>query len=180
MAQFFQLDNFTLHLYERDSEYLHLLTSPHYHNLDENGRMTDYPIEKGRHSMTEILNKLHRQDPVRYNDPKGVHFFLQLSRRAPPTPVVLWSAGNLRVVHARFSFPAGRDVLFVHRLPSLHQIPLSIRAEVIDDMIAYGYLVPNWVPLFTRHMCAFSHDEPDPSGRESGLHSYHPYSDPLQ
>ena len=25
--------------------------------------------------------------------------------------------------------------------------------EIFDDMMTYGYLLPNWVPLLTRYMC---------------------------
>jgi hypothetical protein len=174
MAQFFYLDNITLHIFEQDPEYLRLLSSSYYHNLDENGRITNYTINHGQHSINEILMKLHRQDPVRYNYPKDIHLFVQMQRRSTPTPLVLWSRGNLQTVHARFTFPAGRDLLFAHGLPTLQSIPLSIRGEVVRDMIAYGYLLPNWIPLFTHHMCASLHN---PTGRDGNfqLHSYQPY-----
>ena len=33
------------------------------------------------------------------------------------------------------------------------EFPQRVVAEIEDDMITYGYLLPNWVPLLTRHMC---------------------------
>lgn len=182
MAQFFRLDEFTLKLYELDSQYIQLLTSPHYHNLDELGQLTNHPIDNGIHSINQIVNSLHDKDPVKYNYPHSTHFydhvFLEMyhNYRENPIPVVLWSNGNLRVVHARLSFPAGRDLLFVHRVPSLQQFSKAIRAEVIEDMMNFGYLLPNWIPLFTRHMCVRPHLSSDMDGDSAGLFSYHPYN----
>jgi hypothetical protein len=29
----------------------------------------------------------------------------------------------------------------------------KVAMEIEDDMIQYGYLLPNWIPLLTRHIC---------------------------
>jgi hypothetical protein len=185
MAQFFSLDNFTLHIYEQDPEYLRLLSLPEYYNLDEMGLLGQKTSDNGAHSIHRMVENLRDQDPKKYNYPKSGHdtdhLFLEMyeNYQEHPIPVLIWSHGDLRVVHSRLSFAAGRDVLFVHRLPLLQSFPKSIRGEVIADMIAYGYLVPNWIPLFTRHMCVTPHlqgDAKDPIGRVSGLHSYLPYN----
>jgi hypothetical protein len=182
MAQFFRLDEFTLKIYELDSQYISLLTSPHYHNLDELGQLTNHPIENGAHSINSIVNRLHDQDPMKYNYPHSSHFydhlFLEMyhNYREHPIPTVLWSQGNLRMVHSRLNFPSGRDLLFVHRIPQLQQIPKLIRNEVIEDMINYGYLLPNWIPLFTRHMCPRPHESLDEDGDRWGIYSYYPYN----
>lgn len=182
MAQFFLLDNFTLHLYELDPKYVPLLKSIHYNNLDELGVLTDHAIDGGHHSINAIVNRLHDKDPVKYNYPHSNHFydhmFLEMYQTygVNPIPLVVWHEGNLNVIQSRLAHQAGRDVLYVHRVPSLpSSLPRSIKFEVIEDMIKYGYILPNWIPLLTRHICTLPYLSSDRDG--SGmLFSYHPYN----
>lgn len=29
----------------------------------------------------------------------------------------------------------------------------AIAKEIVDDMLTFGYLLPDWIPLTTRHLC---------------------------
>lgn len=42
--------------------------------------------------------------------------------------------------------------MFYHRSTSI-DLPEAIRADVIQDMATYGYLLPAFTPLLTRYMC---------------------------
>lgn len=90
---------------------------------------------------------------------------------------VRWWQGSLRIVHASTEFPAFHEILIFHR-PTLeydvhkrhsHKIALEIEADMLD----YGYLLPNWVPLLTRHACVSTASDWQP--QSSALSKYRPY-----
>jgi len=48
-----------------------------------------------------------------------------------------------------------RELLCFH-WPLKHHITafsIDYRQEIIEDMKKYGYILPNFIPLFTRHIC---------------------------
>lgn len=54
-------------------------------------------------------------------------------------------------------FDPMREILFYHRIPRdfdlMQRLPFRIAREIADDMLKYGFLLPNMIPLFTRHVC---------------------------
>ena len=49
-----------------------------------------------------------------------------------------------------------REILIFHRpgLLSIHSdFPQEIAQEIEDDMITFGYLLPAFIPVLTRHIC---------------------------
>ena len=86
---------------------------------------------------------------------------------------VRWFRGSLKIIHGSPEFPPDRELLFYHRPHKELDFPATLAEEIFKDMVTYGYLLPNWVPLSTRYMC-----------RQAGvgwgnpmveMHKYHPY-----
>ena len=69
------------------------------------------------------------------------------------TGPVRWWRGSLQIIHGSPQFPPGRELLFYHRPHKNIDFPEKLAAEIFEDMMTYGYLLPNWVPLLTRYMC---------------------------
>lgn len=104
---------------------------------------------------------------------------------------VRWFRGSLQVVHGSPEFPPGRELLFFHRPSSSINFPSALLENIQKDMMTYGnvclcylihprlsifnagYLLPNWIPLFSEHMC-FPETNLYPSTTES-LKQYRPY-----
>jgi hypothetical protein len=61
--------------------------------------------------------------------------------------------GSLQIIHGSPAFPPGRELLFYHRMEKNINFPDHIKDEIFRDMMQYGYLLPNWVPLLTRYIC---------------------------
>lgn len=58
-------------------------------------------------------------------------------------------------------FEPGREIMFFHRahnrMPKAFDIfsvlPRVIARDLIEDMLTYGFLLPNFTPIFSRHIC---------------------------
>jgi hypothetical protein len=54
-------------------------------------------------------------------------------------------------------FEPMREILYYHRVSKdfdvLRRLPQRIGRELIEDMLKYGFLLPNLIPVFTRHVC---------------------------
>ncbi|CAE7769855.1 unnamed protein product, partial [Symbiodinium microadriaticum] len=184
MAQFFRLDNFSVRIFLSDPLYLELLRNQTYHNLDETGGYT--PPTQRRYMDVSINQKVqllaHSSQASHFRVNRGLHpsdnIHLEMKIVYPDQdiPVASWVHGSLRVVHRRLGFAAGREVLFAHRMLNIPfpQLPPSKREEVLQDMIAYGYLLPNWIPLLTRHMCRQHYVSSQ--SRHHQLYEYYPYN----
>ena len=188
MAQFFKLDDFSVHLFKSDPFYIQLLANRTYHNLDETGRYT--PPDQVRYKSFSINDMVHRIAKESQRDPlqptrifnqgdhanDNLHIEMKIIYHNQDIPVVSWVRGDLRVVHRRLGFPAGRELLFTHRMLNIPfpQLPPNKRREMIEDMITYGYLLPNWIPLLTRHMCR-QHYTPN-NGPHHQFYEYFPYN----
>ena len=64
--------------------------------------------------------------------------------------------------------------MFYHRPTKIINIPPAIINDVFQEMMKYGYLLPNFVPLLTRFMCK----KAGTSTHETlaTMHKYKPYS----
>jgi hypothetical protein len=187
MAQFFRNEEFSVSLFKTDPFYVTLLANKTYHNLDETGGYTPPAQQQYKaSSMNAIVHRLSKQrDPKtgqlmyrlnRGQHPKdNIHIEMKIIYLNQDVPVVSWVAGHLRVVHRRLGFEAGRDILFAHRMLNIPfpQLPPDRRREVLEDMETYGFLLPNWVPLLTRHMCR-QHYKASASPHNQ-LYDYYPY-----
>lgn len=84
-------------------------------------------------------------------------------------------SGNLRILHGSRDFPPGRELIFFHRPEQRFHLPTQFHMDIVDDMLRYGFLLPTWVPLLTRHVC----NSVTKSGREhttlEAMHHFHPY-----
>lgn len=139
-----------------DPLYTQLLAVHEDYQLDEFSR-------KGVHSnitMDNLIGKaMERNGSLTMN--RGRHWkdklWLEADGAMTWAGPVRWHQGSLRIVHASPEFPAFREILIFHRPTKEYDLrPLlgrKIAAEIEIDMINYGYLLPNWVPLLTRHMC---------------------------
>ena len=62
-----------------------------------------------------------------------------------------------RKVNGCPEFEPGREVMYFHRVSKSFDIfsglPLTIAKDVVEDMLTYGFLLPNLIPLFSRHIC---------------------------
>ncbi len=105
--------------------------------VSDEGRQQQYRMNKGIHS----------------ND--NIHVEMKVIYHNQNIPLVSWVHGHLRIIHKRLGFPAGRDILFSHRMLNIPfpQLPHNKRKQMLQDMLMYGYLLPTWIPLLTRHMC---------------------------
>ena len=86
--------------------------------------------------------------PTSYRYSYITAFFLFMT-----TGPVRWWRGSLQIIHGSPQFPPGRELLFFHRPHKVIDFPEKLAAEIFEDMMTYGYLLPNWVPLLTRYMC---------------------------
>jgi len=90
---------------------------------------------------------------------------------------VRWFQGSLQIVHASPEFPAGREILIFHRPTKEFDLnarfPRKVALEIEADMMTYGYLLPNWVPLLTRHLCVPTASQWQP--QSVAMDIYRPY-----
>lgn len=61
------------------------------------------------------------------------------------------------VTHETVAWPAYREILCFHRPVKPFTMSMlfspKIVTEIENDMLRFGYLLPDWIPLLTRHMC---------------------------
>lgn len=162
----------------KDLRYIELLSNRSYHNLDEEGVQTDPEniIANGAHSLTYRLKRLLEKKDLRINRSKHVydHAFLEEVDSIEWAGPIRWFRGSLQVLHGSEIFPPERELLAFHRPVKDMDYPPHLLPIVFEDMMKYGYLLPNWIPLLSRVMCL-----EDVSVRNSSLaaiQQYQPYA----
>lgn len=78
---------------------------------------------------------------------------LSLPDRAGWAGPVAWANGRLVAVKGNKYWPVGRELLYFHRPEKRFDVPEKIRRPLVRDMVQYGYLLPNWIPLLSRFAC---------------------------
>ena len=183
MAYFSKLDNTSMHLFFSDPLYVSLLQNQTYHNLDETGLFTppgqtQYRHTSMNHFVKRKIQSSQQEQPYRMNHgirpDDNIYMEMKVIYMRQDIPLVSWVRGNLHVVHHRLGFAPGRPLLFTHRMLNIPfpQLPPHRRQEVVQDMAEYGYLLPNWIPLLTRHMCR---DHYVVGGGGGGVHQFYEY-----
>lgn len=184
-VQFFANDDVFINMYVRPNAYVdtelykRLLGETMYFNLDEIGKYTP-DITNSHISVDAVMNKYIQTKNLRWNGGEGTESVYltnvmidndknTLGRHGP----VVWQRGSLMLVASSSAYPAGREVMYYHR-PSkelgLHNVRKRMWEDIIDDMLAYGYILPHWTPLLTRYLCKYR------VLRMRGIHDYKPYS----
>jgi hypothetical protein len=180
-----------------DETYLQNLNDfEHHYCSDEFGQCLMPAFEHSMHRM--VQNELRKRDRT-WNMPtyqlKNKMYVEQDSSIEYFGPV-LWFQGSMKILkgcgeYALQSsifewskdakgcpeFEPGREIMYFHRVTKAFDIfnvlPFKIAKDVIEDMLTYGFLLPNLVPLFSRHIC------PEYSGTLKGtisnMNNYSPF-----
>ena len=161
-----------------DKLYVPLLKNWSYHNLDEGGGGTnvEWIVDHGMHSLSEIQKRVLSKNP-NYKLNRGLvrwdRAYSEEEDAVSWAGPAVWSRGTIILPHSSADFPPGRELLFYHRPKPLYQFPERIKDEIIADMIKYGYLLPYWIPLLTRHQCKFAGAPQSLNGKQ--LVEYRPF-----
>lgn len=161
----------------RDNLYVQLLANKTYFNLDEAGTAIpgENVIDNGYHSIAELIIQAADRAKIKLNRGKDWHdhCFIEEVDSLQWAGPVRWFQGSLHVIHGSPYFPPNRELLFFHRPERGWDYPSPIYPFFIEDMIKYGYLLPNWTPLLSRVMCLDS--LPQTNSTLSALREYKPY-----
>lgn len=159
VAMFFACNEWGRTLFQKgDPLYTQLLSHHQDYQLDEFSRkglfanttidqIMSREIDKSAGKLT-VHRGLHWKDKL-WLEAEGAHGWAGPAR---------WFRGSLQIVRASAEFPAFHEILIFHR--PTREFDLRARfgrrmaSEIEADMLAYGFLLPNWVPLLTRHLCA--------------------------
>lgn len=173
-AAFYINEPWTQELFKLNDKFISLLADKDYHNLDEGGTQTDpkWVVEGGKHAISWVQKtyvSTHNLE-INYGKVWQDHCFIDSGDSNDWAGPVSWSHGRLRVVKGNAVFPAGRELLFYHRPDTHLSLPENphMRQQILHDMVEYGFLLPNWIPLLTRFVCS--------SVTRSSLDSFRPYS----
>jgi hypothetical protein len=162
-----------------DPLYVPMLANKTYHNLDENGICVekDAIIDNGVHSINSISIKVlkERKQFARQWEivtlGKDFIFAEKIDSVNNGVGLVRWYQGQLKSIRN-----SSREFLYYHRGERKFRFPSYIkRAELIEDMLAYGYLLPYFTPLMTRFYCLHKPLEFWSSTTQE-FHAYQPYS----
>lgn len=100
--------------------YVELLRNISYHNLDESGRMADPDkiIHEGKHAIEEIQKIYKRKNKLKVSKGKNIYdqLFLEPGHSKSWAGHVLWQSGRLTIPHSTIAFPAGRELMYYHRI----------------------------------------------------------------
>ena len=147
----------TRSLFKEDELYVPLLANHSYHNLDEGGTQVDPKnvIDNGLHSISEIQKRHITRIQGTFNRAAiwKDHCFIDQGDSNDWAGPVRWFRGSLQIIHGSPEFPPGRELLFYHRPQKSLDFPEQLKADIFEDMMTYGFLLPNWVPVLTRYMC---------------------------
>jgi hypothetical protein len=154
--------------------FVKLLADQAYHNLDEGGTQTDAKnvVMKGIYSFSIILRDWRMRNSYRANNNGAIpreHCFIDEGDSIKWAGPVVWNRGDLKIIHGSPDFPPGRELLFFHVRSRKLDLPTHIRDDVVLDMIQYGYLLPSWIPLLTKHKCKRA-------GLRENIDEYEPYA----
>ena len=159
-AAFYQNEPWTHDLFLTDKRYLELLKDKEYHNLDEDGTLTDrkFVVDDGIHSIQSIQgNWLSTHDrKANMGKMERDSCFIESGDSTDWAGPVIWSHGRLRIVKGSRHFPPGRELLYYHRPDPFISLSRNdhINQQILRDMADYGFILPNWVPLMTRFVCS--------------------------
>jgi hypothetical protein len=190
VAMFFSNDDWGRSIFRRgDPLYSQLLALDEDFQLDEFSRKGKYSnvtidqllskeLERGSMSSG---NSISTHSPRARTAHRGLHWKdkLWLESHCAHTWAgpVRWFQGSLQIVHASPEFPAGREILIFHRPAKEFDLntrfPHKVALEIEADMMTYGYLLPNWVPLLTRHLCVSTASQWQP--QTVAMDTYRPY-----
>jgi hypothetical protein len=176
MATFYRNQPWTHAIFISDSVFVKNLADFEHHYCSDEFGQCKYPMF--HHSMDHIVRQELRRRNGTWNMPMRqmkdrmyVETMLSTEYYGP----VLWFEGVLNVLngcgetvlYGTFDwkkkadgcpeFDPMREMLFYHRIPRdfdlMKRLPLRIAREIADDMLKYGFILPNMIPLFTRHVC---------------------------
>lgn len=152
----------------------------HHYCSDEFGQCLVPAFENSMHSM--VRRELQKREK-KWNIPQHQlknKFYVELESAMEYYGPVLWFQGSLKILNgcgekivyssefkwdekadACPEFDPGREIMFFHRahnrMPKAFNIfnilPRTVAMDVLEDMLTYGFLLPNFIPVFTRHVC---------------------------
>lgn len=160
-----------------DPIYIQLLANKTNHNLDEDGKVisSHKVFNEGKHSLYPKILTVITEKKVQLN--RGSHRYdrryIEDEDSLRWAGIISWFRGTLKIIHSSQYFPSGREIMLYHRPEKRINYPTSMFNLIFDDMIKYGYLLPNWIPLSTRFMCL--DDLNYSNSTVNSLLSYKPY-----
>lgn len=183
MCTFYINEPWTRVIFQVDPLFVHLLANNTYMNLDENGVSTrpENVVDGGAHALNMlmhiVLNK--RKQRAYHGKSANDRLFVEKIDSVNWAGSVRWSRGNLKIVRET-EFPAMHEIMFYHRAFDGFNAPPGIpRKEWVEDMLEYGFLLPYFVPLLTRHVCKGTGAGKFHGSSAEELNRYAPYANCL-
>jgi hypothetical protein len=156
-------EEWTRQLFLTDPKYVPLLQNKTYHNLDEMGIQLDpqYVVDGGDHSMYTLEQAA--PEALKWKEATKEDVF---NRGKNPQDTLfigagefewaghtVWSHGAMKIPGGSPDFPPGRELMFYHVRKTPLEYDDKVRKGIIADMIKYGFLLPSFMPLFSRFAC---------------------------
>ena len=161
-----------------DPVFSQLLRNKTYHNLDEHGiQVEDKNVFKnGEYSVSHMVGEVKRYEEWNWNTGRAWqdHCFMDAGDSNEWAGPVVWQNGALSVVRGSDSFPPGRELLFYHRPSGRLNYRPDLRESLVEDGLKYGFVLPDWTPVMSRHACKVPHTSEN-HGNARHMHSYAPY-----
>jgi hypothetical protein len=186
MASFFLNRPMTRSLFSTDPLFVQLLLNQTYHNLDEEGLNTlpHAVVGHGEHSISELQVRAAAARGISISRGRFQHDRPYVDARDTSTWAgpVLWHAGSLQITQASPEFPSGRELMYFHRPREVLGLPLRLHTRVIREMLQFGYLLPDFVPLLSpslmcRNTLKSQQEVDDRSASAfSQIRAHHPYA----
>lgn len=179
---FFQNKPELIKMYVYNTEYLQLLQLEMNYNLDEIGKYT--PDISHSHISVESLTQQYLESTKQewngggsgtWDERADYHktdsVMMDMGKAGPGRfgPVV-WNRGTLQIVTSSVFYNAGREIMFFHRPEPRLPFPVHLQDSIMADMLQFGFLLPNWMPLLTRFLCKRK------TVKNKNLYEYKPYS----
>jgi hypothetical protein len=162
---------------------LELLKDPSYNNLDESG-LNSYPNapattkNNGKASIASILQSyLSSKDQAAMVATGREHdrIFVDEDDCFAWSGPIRWFRGTLATIQSWKVWQSEHELLyFRHASPDHLDYAEEMRSLIFDDMILYGYILPNWIPLLSRFQCRKAGADRISSSL-SAVERYHPY-----
>jgi len=157
VCTFFKNRDWTRSMFMQDDKYVNLLTHMKNYLLDEFLSDGPYSSSTMDRIIPRVFEKRNQGDKINlarhWKDKLWVEHHGANDWAGP----VVWRDGNIRVVKQTDVFPPGHEFLLFHRPTKEYNIfdkfPRKVALDIEEDMLEYGYLLPNWVPILTRHIC---------------------------
>lgn len=160
VCTFFKNKDWTRSMFMKDDKFVNLLTHTKNYLLDE--FLSDGPYSSS--TMDKIIPRVFAQrnqgDQMNLARHWKDKLWIEAHGANEWAGPVIWSGGKISVIKETDVFPPGHEFLLFHRPTKGYNIfekfPRRVALEIEEDMLEYGYILPNFVPVLTRHICVQS------------------------